>query len=218
MFTQRSLARASLPFALISTLTASTFATEVMGPSPSPDNPPSTLFQNSPELGGFGGPSWAYTRLNHEPGVLLGGEGALLLDHRVSLGAAGYAWAGDSSGTTDSDGGARSLQMAYGGLTLRYSFLRTSPVYATVGTLVGSGALALTRDETSKGHPFVQPKDIDPFFVVEPQVSLQVNVFRWMRAGLQGGYRMTAGVSKLGYTASDVNGLTLGGTLQFGWL
>ena len=41
---------------------------------------------------------------------------------------------------------------------------------------------------------------------------------RWMRLGLQGGYRITSGVGRLGYTESDINGFTLGGTLQFGRL
>jgi hypothetical protein len=37
-----------------------------------------------------------------------------------------------------------------------------------------------------------------------------------MRLGLTAGYRFTSGVDKHGYDESDVNGVVVGGQLQFG--
>jgi len=37
-----------------------------------------------------------------------------------------------------------------------------------------------------------------------------------MRVGLTAGYRLTSGVNRLGFDNSDVNGVMVGGQVQFG--
>ena len=50
----------------------------------------------------------------------------------------------------------------------------------------------------------------------QPAVAVHANLTKWMRLGLTAGYRLTSGVDHLGFKESDVNGLMLGGQIQFG--
>lgn len=178
---------------------------------------PTTLFKPATDIGGYGGMSVLYSQVDGDDGALVGVEGGLLVDHRLTLGGAGYGWTRDERGPADTDGIPRNLRLGYGGLLLRYSVLTGTPVYGSVGALVGGGALALDRDTHGDDHEN-HDNAVDAFFVFEPQLSVQVNLVRWMRLGVQGGYRITSGLGHLGYTEGDINALTLGGTVQFGVL
>jgi hypothetical protein len=151
-------------------------------------------------------------------GALIGAQGALLLDHRLSLGAGGYLWTNPQSGPDDYFGGSRRYQTGYLGGTVRYSFLQSSPVYVTVGALIGGGAVVLAPDDEDdyEDHEDVDREDVDVFAVFQPDIAVQANLTRWMRVGVTGGYRLTAGVDRFGFDESDVNGVVLGGHLQFG--
>ena len=179
------------------------------------DSGPPTLFGSVSHVGGYGGASVMYSRIAGNDGVLVGGEGAVLIDHRLALGGAGYGWTREAQGPVDMDGVPRDLEVGYGGFMVRYSVITGSLVYGSLGALVGGGAVALHRDSEDDA---IDSSSTDDFFVFEPQLSVQVNLLSWMRIGLQGGYRITSGVSSFGYSEADINGLTLGGTLQFGRL
>jgi len=55
-------------------------------------------------MGGYGGLTVAYSRMLHRDGVLIGGEGALLVEHRLSLGGGGYGFSRTSAGPSAPDG------------------------------------------------------------------------------------------------------------------
>ncbi|MEY2936644.1 MAG: hypothetical protein RL033_7393 [Pseudomonadota bacterium] len=180
------------------------------------DAGPPLLFGEGLKVGGYGGLDVAYTRMFGRDGVVVGGEGAVLINHRLALGLAGWGWSNPVDGPNAPNGDRQHFDTGYGGVTLRYSFYMDSlPVYMTVGTLVGAGAI----DLTSRDHgddDFESNDDEDVFAVVQPDISLHANLTRWMRVGLTAGYRFTSGVGQLGFTESDVDGFLVGGQLQFG--
>jgi len=182
------------------------------------DSEPPTLFGSVNHVGGYGGLSVMYSSIAGNDGVLVGGEGAVLVEHRLALGGAGYGWTRETRGLADVDGTPRDLEVGYGGFMLRYSILTGSLVYGSLGAVIGGGAVMLHADTDDADLEDDAGDATDEFFVFEPQLSVQINLMRWMRLGLQGGYRITSGVGRLGYTESDINGFTLGGTLQFGRL
>src|SRR6185436_13846460 len=110
------------------------------------------------------------------------------------LGGAGYGWTRDMRGPSDVDGVPRDLEVGYGGLLARYSILTGTLAYGSLGALIGGGAAALRRDSPEEDDVTEDSRDdaADAFFVFEPQLSLQVNLLRWMRVGLQAGYRITS--------------------------
>jgi hypothetical protein len=66
-------------------------------------------------------------------------------------------------------------EMGYGGLMVEYFFNPNGLVNFSARGLVGGGGTEFGRD--------------DPFFVVEPVGTMNVNITEWMRLGVGGGYR-----------------------------
>jgi len=183
-------------------------------PVPTTDEPPTLFSGRSIKVGGYGGVGVHYARIRGEDGVLTGVEGALLLDHRFAIGLAGYSWANQQHVPAAGNFLNPYLHYGYGGLLIRYHiYIPNSPVYVSAAALIGGGVIGLTN--TWDGDLYRE--NSDTFFVCEPELGVHVNFTRWMRAGLDAGYRIHAGVGKFGYTESDFNGISLGGNLQFGW-
>ncbi len=125
-------------------------------PRDSYDGPP-LLLRSKVAIGGYGGSSASYTQMLGRTGTLIGLEGAVLLDHRFSVGFLGYGFTETPRGPSDAEGMARRFGTGYGGVVLRYSWLTRSPVYFSVGGLVGGGAVTLQPDplhETGERRDF----------------------------------------------------------------
>jgi hypothetical protein len=184
---------------------------------PSEDQGPPLLFGKSLDVGGYGGLDVAYTRMFGRDGVMVGGQGAVLIDHRLAIGLAGYGWSNPLDGPTSPTGDAQRFETGYGGFTAHYSFYFDQlPVYFTLGALVGAGAIDLTDEDHSDVGGFQDRPGEDVFAIVQPDVAVHANLTRWMRVGLTASYRLTSGVDHLGFKESDVNGVMVGGQIQFG--
>lgn len=59
--------------------------------------------------------------------------------------------------------------------------------------------------------------DTDRVFVVQPSVGLEVNVFQWFRAGVEGGYRHVTGIDTPGLETNDVSSPFAQINLKFGF-
>ena len=197
----------------------------VPAPRDSYEGPPLLLGRGKKlHVGGYGGIGGGYTRFMGRDSGLVSFEAALLLEHRLSLGIAGYGFTRTPRGPRASDGGAQELGAGYGGLAVRYSVFGNLPVYATFGLVLGAGAVNLHRDngwgDDDWGDQFGDDGDrwnTDPFLFVQPEIALNANVTRWLRFGATGGYRVTSGVGRFGLRDSDLNGVVVGGNLQLGW-
>lgn len=173
--------------------------------------------KKKPVVGAYGGLTVAYSHMLHRDGVLVGGEGAALLDHRLSLGAAGYGFSRTPSGPNAPDGTSREFFTGYGGLLLRYAVYSDIPLYASFGVLIGGGAVTLAP--RSHDHDEADDHDVEVrgFFVMQPDISLHVNATRWLRFGLMGGYRLASGIDDFGYGSESISGVVAGGNIEFGW-
>jgi hypothetical protein len=192
------------------------------------DGPPLLLGGKKPKLGAYAGLGAAYTRMLDRDGALVSGEAALLLDHRLSFGIAGYGFCRSPSGPPAADGSSQDLSTGYAGFAIRYAVFSTFPVYGSFGLLLGGGAVAL-HDEQDRDSDVYDWEDdrhrhdswerarFDTFFVVQPELTLHANATRWLRFGLTGGYRFTSGVSRFGLEETDLDGVVLGGNVQLGW-
>lgn len=180
------------------------------------------------KVGGFAALGGAYTRFAGRDSGLVSLEAALLLDHRLSFGLVGYGFTRTPRGPAALDGTPQELKAGYGGFALRYSLLNRSPVYGTVGLVMGAGAVNLNEDfgwddESTWDDPAVRDRreihagQFDAFFFAQPEVALNTNLTRWLRIGANLGYRFTGGVSRFGLSESNLNGVVLGANLGFGW-
>jgi hypothetical protein len=207
-------------FLLAAALTTPALADSIADPPPGQaagEDAPPLLFGDDFDVGGYGGLDVMYSRMFGQDGALVGLSGALLLDHRLSLGVAGYGWTNSQPAPPDALGNAQRFETGYGGVTLRYAlYLPNAPVYLSVGALLGGGAIALVDEDHDEYDGFEGDGREDVFAVVQPDVTLHANLTRWMRLGVTAGYRFTSGVDDYGYDEGDVNGVVVGGQLQFG--
>lgn len=187
-------------------------------PPPPYDGPPTLLGSKQVHVGGYGGPAISYTRVLDSHGVLVGGEAALLVDHRLAIGGAGYGLVNRVRGPDAADGTESRLQMGYGGLMVRYHVLTGTLVYFSAGTLIGAGGVAFTEYDGTDWDDEDFDHDENSFFVLEPALGVHMNLTRWARLSLTAAYRVVNGVETRGLDDSDISGPSFGANMQFGWL
>lgn len=181
------------------------------------EGPPLLLGHKKPHVGGYGGLTVAYSHMLHRDGVLVGGGGAMLLDHRLSLGGAGYGFTRTPSGPPRADGTPREYVTGYGGFVIRYAAYTDFPVYASLGFLIGGGAIQLVTDHEADDDWDDDEVKSRGYFVTQPDLTLHVNPTRWLRFGVMLGYRIATAVDDFDYDAGDVGGVVAGGNIEFGW-
>lgn len=206
-------------------------ASEPIQPSPSDYDGPPLLFpadkKRKLHVGAYGSLGVAYTRMLHRDGALASVEAAVLLDHRLSIGLAGYGFSRTPRGPDALDGTRREFATGYGGFTLRYAvFAPSFPVYASLGVLVGGGVLGLDTErgwnddgwDDDDGDDWRRrDQRIEGYFVTQPDITLHANATRWLRFGITGGYRFASGVDAFGYDGTAMSGAVVGANVQLGW-
>jgi hypothetical protein len=180
--------------------------------------PPTLLGSGKVAVGGYGGVTVNYTRIYDHNGLMVGGEGAVLLEHRLAFGGAGYGLTTTLHGPPLADGSPSRLHFGYGGGLVRYHIITDHLAYLSVALLVGAGGITLSDEEELDVDPGSEDFEGNGFLVVEPGLGLHMNITRWMRFGLNASYRFTNGVSLRGLRDADIRGPALGAHAQFGWL
>lgn len=157
---------------------------------------------------GFGGPLVGVTQVGDGAAMLTGGRAGLVLDRRWLLGVT-LLGTPLFLGAGAAPAGGEQLSFWQGGLLVQHQFLAESLVHPRVGAMVGGAWLRLeapTSGATREGL----------VFAAEPQVGVEVNVARFLRVGLDVGYRLVAPAPP-GLRFAQVSGVTGALTLHFGW-
>lgn len=160
------------------------------------------------EHGGFGGPAVRFTQIDGNFGVLTGGRGGWIINHRFVLGGGGYGLANPNQVTApDATGDAVTgkLEMGYGGGLIEYVIASNAMIHGSVELLVGAGGL------TTQKHA-----DDDAFFVIEPGANLMLNITQFFRLGAGVSYRSVHGANFGDYGDDDLTGVAWGLLLKFG--
>ena len=74
------------------------------------------------------------------------------------------------------------------------------------------GAGAVEEENAAAGAP---DEGDDNIWLFEPQLSGHLNLTRWLRVGIEVGYRLVAAPGEL--DAGDLRGITAGAHAQIGW-
>ncbi|MFP4368094.1 MAG: hypothetical protein ACOC2K_00975 [Bacteroidota bacterium] len=173
-------------------------------------------------IGGFGGPVIGVTSLNGEPGLMIGGRGAVVINKSIAIGGGGWGLSTmNIKEQIDFLDERRDvyLTMGYGGLNFEYIHNADKAYHFSTMLHVGWGAVQY-HDEFEFGDDVEDDYDrygSDSFFVLEPSVNFEVNMFKWMKVGIGGSYRFVSGVDNYhGLEDSDLSGLSGALTFKFG--
>lgn len=97
------------------------------------------------------------------------------------------------------------LDFNYNGGFIGYAFLPYKAIHPMLNLELGQGRV----QHSIEGR--------DKTFTIQPSAGVEINVFRWFRVGLEGGYRFVRNVDYLSLTDQDLSGPFGRATIKFGF-
>lgn len=150
-----------------------------------------TVFKQGRPLGFYFGWTTKPTELNNQLGISTGGEFALSFGRKLNLGVAAYGLISPvQSNSFDVNGDILYYDMAYGGFLIEPVIGSTKMVHLTIPLLLGTGGMTYhtaVNDWSNWDNHYNFSSGI--FFVAEPGLNLELNLFKWMRFHAGVGYR-----------------------------
>lgn len=177
--------------------------------------------------GGWGAPTVDHTRLLDQDALLVGGRGGWIIDHRFTLGLAGYGLATSVENPAYDDvllARGRSITKpsrfvaGYGGLLLEPVIAYRSPVHVSLPVIIGAGGCGYQSFSASPHEfdPFTYNDDAAAFFVLEPGVELELNVIPLVRVAVGASYRYTSDLDLAGTSKDALQGFNAGIRIKVG--
>jgi hypothetical protein len=170
--------------------------------------------------GGYGAVTNQFTTIRGKFANISGLYGGWFINHRFMIGAA-------LASTTNnvhvpqqySADPLRSLSYEYGqfGLMTEYVVASDKPVHLVFNLFSGAGFTL--QYERNTFHNTSYPENVHDqnwFFVAEPGVQVEMNLFKWMRVSPGISYRRSFGSNGIGLDDKDISGLSYSATLKFG--
>jgi hypothetical protein len=193
------------PYAAALALSAAVFSSSLVEAQAQPE----TLFSGVSRVSGWGGPLVRVGDFAGKTAGFVGGRGGVQLGGSFTIAGMGAGLVNDNIREPGASG--RQLTMGYGGLYLEQMIAPNRLVHLSVGTLLGAGGASwIDRLDRRMQTP------TDGFFVVEPEIALEVNVTRFFRIGVTGSYRSISGLGLPGLAADQLSGPTGGLSFKFG--
>jgi hypothetical protein len=181
-----------------------------------------TLWGNKElSFGGFGGPRVSFSKFDGQNIWLVGGMGAVLVNHSFFFGGGGYGIVNEPNfaNVTTTAGNGGYLGGGYGGVILGFIVRPHKVAHLSFPVLIGAGNLFYS-DMRMTDHYNTNPSqhiiDQSNFFVVEPSVEVELNVFRFMRFAAGVSYRYAPNVSLIDTPSNAFNGPSGSITFKFG--
>jgi len=165
-----------------------------------------TLISGDIDHGGYGAFLVKPTSIHGSAGVLTGGRGAWIIDHTIYLGGGGIGLASDVNTAPDS-----LLDFGYGGIMAGYIHNSNEVVHLKGGVMFAAGSAGQHHTRFDDGE-----EDAVDFYVLEPEVNVQVNVTEHFRVMTGISYRLLTDFSHLGISDGDLRGFSGTLALQFG--
>lgn len=204
---------------IILTFTTSLLAQESMtisGDSIFEKNKIKTVFSKEKNDGFYGAFSIGYSPIDDKNALTASARGCWIMDHFFSFGIGGTAFMNQIEEFTSDDillnNDEVNLAGGYAGIILEPILLPLKPVHLSFPVLIGVGAAGNFSDYTYFSTYMVD----DFFWVVEPQAELELNLTRWFRLALYGGYRLTSKLNIEGISATALQNYSAGITIKMG--
>lgn len=170
-----------------------------------------TLAKGPFSIGFFVGQTSKVTELNGEAGLLMGGQAMFVFNHKFNIGGAGYGLVTPveplGAGPSSDD----YLVFGYGGMVFEPVFRAEKAIHFSIPILLGAGAYGERRGYWN------EPDFDEPFWVVEPGLNVNLNVFRVFQVGIGASYRYVADAFVADMETEELNGLAGHLSLKFGW-
>jgi hypothetical protein len=180
-----------------------------------------TLFGPGKTTGGYGALTNKFTTIGGEFANISEVYGGVFINRRWML---GLAFAGSTNDIrvpmeySVNSQQPMTYQYGQGGLKLERVIGSNKPIHVVLDLFTGVGFTAQYDRYNWHSNNFdtFSHHDENWFYVVEPGVQLEMNLFRWMRLSPGISYRNTSHSSSLGLKDSDLSDWSYNVTLKFG--
>lgn len=187
---------------------------------PKPENKSNEVVE-SKKLRLYAASTTALTGINGDGAIKMGGRAVWLKNPRFGIGLAGYAVQGPS--TLDNTLGTdHRLAGGYGGFHMEYNFNPNNFLHLSFPLLIAGGGMTYVDQQLNNLDPNRVNVDAQAVFVLEPGVTLEMNVIKYLKVGLDLSYRYTSD-TELNYESgaqildsNGLNGLSAGITIKLG--
>ena len=153
--------------------------------------------------GAWGGSTMSVTKFSDDYALYSGGFGGLEFGRSLFVGWGGYQLINDVEFDALT---AQNFEMKYNGLMLGYALNAHKPIHPTFMLMAGKGQVEID-DINNK----------DKIFVIQPSLGVELNIFRWLHIGLNGGYRIVTDTDLLDLSDSDLSAPYGEIRFKFGW-
>ncbi len=183
-----------------------------------------TLFDDRPlTFGGFGGPRVAYSEFYGKEAWLVGGRGGVIINHSFVLGGAGYGIVNSPKVSdityNDQHYPVAYLEGGYGGVYFEYIFMPYRIVHFSIPLIIGAGGLVYAETPAVNTTHDYNERIIatSAFFVIEPGIELELNVFRFMRIAAGASYRYSPNIYMPSTPSNAFNSPVYSLSFKFGY-
>ncbi|MBK8702768.1 MAG: hypothetical protein IPN33_03560 [Saprospiraceae bacterium] len=145
-----------------------------------------TLFGDLHVVGAFGAPILEVGAINGEIGADVGGGGALVLNNMF---IGGYGMGTSYPEYVTAAGDERNIRFKHGGFWLGYTPKPHKVAHLYSSLKIGWGSARLREDGDNIAT--------DRLFALTPELGIEINLTRFVKVSLSGGYRWINGISKL---------------------
>ena len=150
----------------------------------------------------WGGVSWDYTPYNGVEAFNRRGFFGFEFGRSLQVGWSHFRMIDDIAVIP---GESARLDFNYSGGFIGYSFVPYKAIHPTLNLELGQGRV----QHSLEGR--------DNTFTIQPSAGVEINVFRWFRLGLEGGYRFVRNVDYVSLNDADLSGAFGRATLKFGF-
>ncbi|MEJ2042267.1 MAG: hypothetical protein P8X74_13000 [Reinekea sp.] len=157
-------------------------------------------------VGGFGGPTFKYSRIMGQDSLEIGGMGGATFTtgkHSIMIGGGGYGLVNEVD---------ENIDMGYGGLVFGYTYNPEAIAHVDSRLLLGAGSIEELH------NPGSDDDVMGSFLVAELSTQLDVNVTNFMEIGFGASYRTVTKPSKVNIANKDLSSPSLFISIQFGSL
>ena len=164
--------------------------------------------------GGYGGPLMNSIHMNGEWGMVMGGKGGVIINHKIAFGGVGM---GLVSNTTFVENGPEvntneilNLDFGAGGIFVEYFFMLDSPVRFSIPLNIMTGGVSINDVNT------YTEKESSYVFILEPGINMEFNVANQFIPAINISYRQAIGSSLVNISNKDLSGFSIGLIFKFG--
>lgn len=160
-----------------------------------------TLFNSFGLTGIWGGSSHQLAQFGDTRSYMRGGHFGLEFGKALNVGFSSMSLKSDPEWDRVQD---QEFGLNWRGGYVGYALDGHKAIHPVINVAFGPGKVRLDHE-------------VDRIFAVQPSAGVEINIFRWMHLGLEGGYRFITDSSIEGLSDSALSGAFGQATLRFGW-